>query len=95
METLQTVNNNNYEFHRVYQKINGSKKNQEQHQHQQSSNSLIETQSDEQSDGAISLVAWLNKKRNSVHTFSILRLKFQTIPFLYNQNTMLTHSSQQ
>lgn len=80
METLQTVNNNNYEFHRVYQKINGGEKNQK---HQQSSNSLIETQSDEQSDGAISLVAWLTKKEQRTHFFNLifLRLIFQTIPF--------------
>ena len=93
METLQTVNNNNYEFHRVYQKINGGEKNQK---HQQSSNSLIETQSDEQSDGAISLVAWLTKKATyTLFQFNLFTSNISNHTFLYNQNTMLTHSSQQ
>lgn len=51
MEVLQTVNNNNYEFHRVFRKINGSK---------EQSQECVETQSEGQSDASIEvLVPWL------------------------------------
>ena len=51
MEVLQTVNNNNYEFQRVFRKINGTKEN---------SPDLVESQSEGQSDASSEvLVAWL------------------------------------